>query len=188
MQIRCLERLLLCIIGLGIAAGTVRAGGRVCLEAESVTGCVAPMRVIAAGTTNADFVAGASGGKYLEIPKDAGHPPAMTNGEARLTFAVDETAEYTLWGRVYWLSACNSSFMLQVDDSLPFIFGKDATFNAWHWVKQPPRLKVALAKGSHTLLIRNRQDGVKLDQVLFTSDKRYVPVGVEDVTSSGVVP
>ena len=181
-------RKLVPVLALALAAGAAWAGGRVCLEAESAAVLVAPMRVVEAPGTNADAVAGASGGKYLEIPKDAGHPPAMTNGEARLAFTIDESGDYTLWGRVYWLSACNSSFTVQVDDSLPFTFGKDATFNAWHWVKQPPRLKMALAKGPHTLTLRNRQDGVKIDQVLFTIDKRYVPVGVEDVTSGGVRP
>lgn len=176
------------MVALGLTAGATWAGGRVCLEAETATAVVAPMRVAEAGMTNADFVPGASGGKYLEIPKDAGHPPAVTNGEARLAFAIDESGDYTLWGRGYWLSACNSSFTMQVDDGLPFTFGKDATFNAWHWVKQPPRLKMTLTKGPHALMLRNRQDGVKLDQVLFVLDKRYVPVGVEDVTSPGGRP
>lgn len=184
----CLHKLSPCIVTLALVAGTAWAGGRVCLEAETATALVAPMRVAEAGGTNADTVAGASGGKYLEIPKDAGHPPAMTNGEARIAFTIDEPGDYTFWGRVYWLSACNSSFTLQIDDALPFTFGKDATFNAWHWVKQPPRLKMTLAKGPHTLMVRNRQDGVKLDEVLFTIDKHYVPVGVEDVTSGGARP
>lgn len=166
------------------------AGGRICLEAEACEAVTAPMRVVdEAGTNSAGAVTGASGGKYLEIPKGAGNPPQVTAGEARFTFAIEEPGEYTLWGRVYWLSACNSSFTVQIDDSLPFTFGKDATFNAWHWIKQPPRLKqMTLTRGPHTLTFRNRQDGVKLDQVLLALDKRYVPVGIEDVTPAGAKP
>ncbi len=176
-------------VGVWLAVSSAIAGGRVCLEAESSEAVTEPMRVIdATGANAAAAVPGASGGKYLEIPKGAGNPPKVNAGEARLTFEIDEPGDYTFWGRVYWLSACNSSFTVQVDDALPFTFGKDATFDAWHWVKQPPRLKMTLSKGRHTLTIRNRQDGVRLDQVLFALDKRYVPVGVEDVTAGGAKP
>lgn len=177
-------------LGVGLAAWSGWADGRICFEAESGTTVVEPMRITdAAGTNAATAVPGASGGKYLEIPKGAGNPPKVEAGEARFAFEIDTPGDYTLWGRVYWLSACNSSFTIQLDDSLPFTFGKDATFDAWHWVKQPPRLKqMTLAKGPHTLTIRNRQDGVKIDQILMVLDKRYVPVGVEDVTAGGAKP
>jgi hypothetical protein len=173
------------VVGLVFSAVATLAGDRICLEAESATGMVEPVRIAdASGTNAAVAVAGASGNKYLEIPKGAGHPPTLNQGEAKLSFEVDTPGDYTLWGRVYWLSECNSSFTMSVDDSLAFTFGKDATYNVWHWVKAPPRLKMlTLAKGKHVLAIKNRQDGVKLDQVLLTLDKQYVPVGVEEVTS-----
>lgn len=172
--------------------GTAAFGGdHVCLEAESCQTVKAPMLVVnAMDATNAGaVVAGASGGQYLEIPKGAGHPPQTNAGEAAISFELDQAGDYVLWGRVYWLSECNSSFTMALDDAIPFTFGKDATYNAWHWVKAPPRLKqLTLTKGRHTLTIKNRQDGVRLDQILFTLDKQYVPVGVEDVTPGGVKP
>jgi hypothetical protein len=166
-----------------LAASAALAGGRVCLEAESGEGLVAPMRVVDAAATNGvTAVPGASGGKYLEIPKGAGNPPKVNQGEIKLSFEIDEPGDYLLWGRAYWLSECNSSFTVVIDDSLPFTFGKDATYNTWHWVKAPPRLKMlTLTKGKHVLTLKNRQDGVKLDQILLVLDKRYVPVGVEEV-------
>ena len=173
-----------------LAASPVFAGGRVCLEAESSEAVTAPMRVVeTSGTNAAAAVPGASSNAYLEIPKGAGNPPKVNQGEAKLPFEIDEPGDYTLWGRAYWLSECNSSFSMSIDDSLPFTFGKDATFNVWHWVKAPPRLKqMTLAKGKHVLTIKNRQDGVKLDQVLLALDKNYVPVGVEEVTKVGSKP
>lgn len=176
-------------VATGLVAWNAWAEGRVCLEAESCATIAEPMRIAVFAATNAATVPGASGGKYLEIPKGAGNPPKVTTGEATWTFEVDAAGDYTLWGRVYWLSACNSSFTVQIDDSLPFTFGKDATFDAWHWIKQPPRLKqTSLAKGRHTLALRNRQDGVKIDQLLLVLDKQYVPVGVEEVTPAGAKP
>ncbi len=172
------------MISLLLAQYSASAGDRICLEAESSIGIVEPMRIVdAAGYNAASAVAGAAGGGYLEIPKGAGNPPKVNQGEAILPFEIVEPGEYTLWCRVYWISECNSSFTLSLDDSLPFTFGKDATFLTWHWVKAPPRLKqMNLAKGKHVLTIRNRQDGVKLDQVLLALDKKYVPVGIEEAT------
>ena len=37
---------------------------------------------------------------------------------------------------------------------------------------------VTLSKGKHTIVFRNREDGVALDQFLLTTEKRYVPVGI----------
>lgn len=180
------QRLVLVISGMTsllLAQSSAYAGDRICIEAESSEGIVEPVRIVDATTNTASTVAGASGGIYLEIPKGAGNPPKVNQGEAKLPFEIVEPGEYTLWCRVYWISECNSSFTLSLDDSLPFTFGKDATFLTWHWVKAPPRLKqLNLAKGKHVLTIRNRQDGVKLDQVLLVLDKKYVPVGIEEAT------
>jgi len=180
------QRLVLVISGmisLLLAPCSASAGDRICIEAESSEGIVEPVRIVDATTNTAPAVAGASGGRYLEIPMGAGNPPKVNHGEAKLPFEIIEPGEYTLWCRVYWISACNSSFTLSIDDSFPFTFGKDATFLTWHWVKAPPRLKqLGLAKGKHVLTIRNRQDGVKLDQVLLVLDKKYVPVGIEEAT------
>ena len=162
------------------------AGGRVCMEAESSPSITEPMRIVDTSTLQATGGkgTGAAGGKYLEIPEGACKAPATVRGEARYTFEITEPGDYTLWCRVYWLSACNSSFTMAIDDALPFTFGKDATFDAWHWVKAPPRLKqMTLSAGRHVLSVKARQDGVKLDQILLVLDKRYVPVGVEETVA-----
>jgi hypothetical protein len=184
----CLRLSLACLC---LVSSAALASDRVCLEAESSSPITAPMRAVNAldATNVSTAVAGASGDRYIEIPKGAGNPPRINEGEARLAFDIDEPGDYTLWCRVYWLSECNSSFTMAVDDALPFTFGKDATYNVWHWVKAPPRLKqMTLTKGTHTLTIKNRQDGVKLDQVLLVNDRRYVPVGAEEVTIARPTP
>ena len=64
-----------------------------------------------------------------------------------------------------------------VDDGRPQLFN-GPTYDAWLWNKGPA---LPLAAGRHTLIIRNREDGVKLDQFLLTTDADYRPVAFEPV-------
>ncbi len=151
------------------------AGARFCVEAEAAQRCEEPMALASNG------VAGASGA-YLEIPEGAGNPPKREAGLA--VFAVDVPADgsYVLWCRVWWEGECSNSFTVGFDDQPAFLFGEDATYKAWHWVKYPVSRTAApikLTQGPHTLTFKNREDGVRLDQVLLSADKRFVPVDIE---------
>lgn len=179
-------------------AGRALAGDRVCMEAESASEVEAPMALIDVSVSvklrgdtplkpqgdGAKPVEGASGRKYLEVAQGKGNPPKVVSGEALYVFSVDSKGQYYLWCRVWWPDECGNSFNISVDDSKSFTFGQDGTFKRWHWVKAPLRLKqLKLTKGKHSLRVKNREDGAKIDQVLLTSDRKYVPVGIEDVTS-----
>jgi len=151
------------------------AGAKICFEAESAMPTEAPMAVQSNG------VAGAAGA-YLEIPEGAGNPPKVEAGKADFTFDVPEDGSFTLWCRVWWEGECSNSFTVSADGLPSFLFGEDATYKTWHWVKYPVSRTVAplkLAKGRHTLTFHNREDGVRLDQVLLSADKRFVPVDIE---------
>ena len=171
-----------------LCAGVGQAGDSVCFEAESMDGITEPMEIVDA--TNAPsggtvkVVKGASGDKYLQIAIGKGKAPKAA-GQASFTLEVEKEGSYTLWCRVSWDGECSNSFTMTLNDGLPFIFGEDATYNAWHWVKAPPRLKqLNLSKGKHKLTVKNREDGVRLDQVLLVLDKGYVPVDIEPVTAA----
>jgi hypothetical protein len=126
-------------------------------------------------------VAGASGA-YLTIPEGAGNPPKLMAGRVSFRIDVPQDASYTLWCRVWWEGECSNSFTVGFDDQPPFLFGEDATYKSWHWVKYPVSRTVSLiklAKGHHTLTFKNREDGVRLDQILLSADKRFVPVDIE---------
>lgn len=126
-------------------------------------------------------VSGASGA-YLEIPEGAGNPPKLLAGKASFEFDTPEDGQYILWCRVWWEGECSNSYTVNIDDQPGFLFGEDATFKTWHWVKYPVSRTVApirLVKGKHTLVFHNREDGVRLDQVLLSTDKRFVPVDKE---------
>jgi len=127
---------------------------------------------------------------YPDHPRTAkskvgGRPPEVTTAEAVLRFAVEREGTYRLWCRVWWLDECGNSLTLVIDKSEPFVFGQDTTYKVWHWVRAPKRLgQLTLSEGEHTLTIRNREDGVLIDQILVTRNPRYVPVGIETVTES----
>jgi hypothetical protein len=164
----------------------------VCLEAESATKLTPPMRLVEIAKPPADAktspVAGASGGKYLEVPEGAGKPPAV-GGDATFTFETAEAGTYFLWCRVWWPDGCGNSFSISIDGAPEFTFGEDATYKSWHWVKAPPKLKqLELAKGIHAMRIANREDGAILDQILLVKEKRYVPVDIETVTQALPAP
>jgi hypothetical protein len=169
------------------ALPAARADETICLDAASARSIEAPMEIVAASNAPLDIrdtiMKGASGGRYLEIAQGKGNPPKREAGQAVFTVTVPADGDYTLWCRAFWSDECGNSFLINLDQAKPFIIGEDSTFKTWHWVKAPVRLKqLTLTKGVHALTVRNREDGVCLNQLLLTSDKQYVPVDVERVT------
>lgn len=186
LEIRPCQALWGLVLGLGLATAA-QAGGRICFEAESAAPVTAPMRVtggdqpLPADAKEAAVWAAASGKAFLEVPEGVGKPPEV-GGEATCTFAVKEGGVYYLWCRVWWLDGCGNSVTLHVDGGQGIAFGQDGTYKTWHWVKAPSKPVLDLAPGRHTLKLANREDGVRIDQVLLVQEKRYVPVDVEAVT------
>jgi len=145
----------------------------------------------------------ASGGMCIEIEEGAGKPPRV-GGKAVCRFTVPKTAVYRLWGRRWWKDACGNSFLFSIagdhparivdaggkepaDAAAPHVFGEDASYNPelgipWKWTKGH---LYRLAAGTYTLTILNREDGVRLDQVLLVEvledddEFPYIPVDVE---------
>ena len=167
------------LLSVGVMANGMAAGHKLCFPAVTAEMVEAPMAVVSNG------LAGASG-PYLEIPEGAGNPPKVMTGKAVYSVEIPADAEYTLWARVWWDGECGNSFTVAFDDLPGFIFGEDATYKVWHWVKYPmsrTAKPIRLTKGKHTLTFNNREDGVCLDQILLSADKRFVPVEVEKVGS-----
>jgi len=163
----------------GLMGSGMAAGHKLCFAAVSATEVEAPMVVVTNG------VAGASG-PYLEIPDGSGNPPKVTVGKAVYTVDIPADADYTLWARVYWEDECSNSFTVVIGDQPGFLFGENATYKVWHWVKYPvarTAKPIRLTKGTHTLTFHNREDGVRLDQILLSADRRFVPVDIEAVGS-----
>ena len=175
-----------------VVAGAHQVAARdiVCFEAEATQSIEAPMQQASFNENSAaeqrKVAEAASGKSYLEIPQGKGNPPEILTGKAEWKFSVAQDEDYFMWCRVWWVDSCGNSLSVSVDGAKPFALGQDATFKAWHWVKAPARLtQLDLTKGPHTLKISNREDGVKIDQILLVDDKRYVPVDTETTTQPG---
>ena len=154
------------------------AGDIVCFEAESASSISAPVKIVkqAADPADAKILKEASGEQYIELVEGAGKPPDV-GGEAAYSFEVAQAGDYVLWIRAWWMDSCGNSLTIVMDGARPFTFGEDGTYKSWHWVKG---MKVALAAGRHELKVQNREDGVKVDEILLSKDPKYVPVGIED--------
>jgi len=174
---------------LGLAAAvwaSSAAAATYCVEAETATTVESPMQVVRTDAPPAGIkpLAGVSSNAYLEVTLGVGKPPAVKAGKAIYSFEVPEDGAYTLWLRTYWEGECSNSFLAQIDDHPAFVIGEDATYHDWHWVRYPvskmtPAFR--LSKGAHALVLTHREDGVRVDQVLLSTDRRFVPVGIEPV-------
>ncbi len=153
-------------------------------EAEAAHAVEAPMVVVDAANPPAGVVAveGASGGAYLAIPQGAGNPPEVITGSAVFHIEVPAAGLYTLWLRAYWDDSCGNSINVRINDTAPFTM-QDSTYQTWHWVRSPPRMRqLLLAEGPATLALINREDGVRVDQILLTTSRNMVPTAVEPPT------
>lgn len=156
--------------------------GNVVVEAEAAVATEMPVAVVTNAAAGEDVEHSASGNAFLVIPEDAGNPPKLNKGFAKFEIDIPSNGKYRLWARVKWEGECSNSFTVKIDDMSAFILGDDGTFGKWHWVKYPiGKLTelIELKKGTHTVVFKNREDGVALDQILFTSEKRFVPVGIQ---------
>ncbi|MGQ9663088.1 MAG: hypothetical protein ACUVWX_12235 [Kiritimatiellia bacterium] len=169
-----------CILFL-LALAAVGTEEIICFEAESAERVVPPVEVVRAKHPSSPEVAEASSGSCLAIPQGKGNPPEV-GGEALFRFEVMKEGQYALWARVWWNDECGNSATMIIDEGKPFTFGQDSTFKCWHWVRAPRVKELYLKTGQHTLTIKNREDGIRLDQILFCLNPRFVPVGIERST------
>ncbi|MFA7173190.1 MAG: hypothetical protein WC340_07210 [Kiritimatiellia bacterium] len=150
-------------------------GTRICLEAEGSHAIEAPMCIVSNNI-------GKASGCAISIPEGAGNPPERCEGAAEYTLELESKGAYTLWCRVWWADECGNSFTVKINDDPAILFGENATYKVWHWVKYPvarTSAKINLKAGKNRLRIENREDGIMVDQILFSEDKRFVPVDIE---------
>lgn len=134
----------------------------------------------------------ASHGRYLMVPNGSGNGDSGGGGgRAAFTFNVDAAGAYMVWGRVLASSGTDNSFYVSMDDGEEtrwniFDADGDSGFDHWIWLpvassggsgRDAAAVAYVLEPGPHTLQIRNREDGTRIDRVLVTDDDTFRPQG-----------
>jgi hypothetical protein len=123
----------------------------------------------------------ASSGGFIWVQDGWGNlwNPNVERCYAEYSFEVPADGEYIIWGRIKGTKAGDDSFYVSVDNGDWAVW--DTSFSkSWVWDKVSNR-KVAdpviyyLKAGEHILIIKEREDGTKIDQIVITNDMEYVP-------------
>ena len=118
----------------------------------------------------------AAKGKYLDTPDSPPGGKKIKGGHAEFEFDVKEEGKYYLHVRVWWPDACGNTLLAFVDGKRKTV--TSPTTKHWRWVKVEHLFR--LGAGKHKLKVANGEDGARFDQVLLTTDKRYVAVDIEE--------
>ena len=178
---RTLMTLVACVLLIPVAALspelTVRESTFIWLEAEDSM-LYGAMQV----TPDED----ASGEAYVWTPST--DTDVSEQGEMTFRFYVPQKAQYIVWGRIIAPSGRANSFFVSVDRSafeIWDIFGPDDDHRAqtWAWTKVTSRtehgdheLQVhTLEAGWHSLTMKQREQGTRIDKILITNNQSYRP-------------
>jgi hypothetical protein len=132
----------------------------------------------------------ASDGEYIWVPGGYGKvlDPSQEAGYAEYNFEVAESGEYVIWGRVISNSSDEDSFFVSMDGGA-YVEWHTAQGGeeVWVWDQvrngagNPEPVIFYLEAGQHSLVIKQREDGTKLDKILITNDLAYIPEGLGNV-------
>jgi lysophospholipase L1-like esterase len=158
---------------------TVSSLARVWLESEQ-GGVVSPMVV--------GLDSQASSGGYMWVPNGVGNvmDPLRAGGTVSYTFEVPAAGDYVVWGRVMLDGTGGDDSFFVSMDSGPYALWdtRQGPTGQWGWdlvnnrgVADP--VVYRLEAGRHTLVVKQREDGAKLDRVMVTNDLGYAPQGLE---------
>ena len=156
---------------ISVVPAAFAANAKVCFEAEKYVSIVSPLKKVGQS--------GTSGGGVIEIPWDQNKTKGQ--GSATYRFNVKTAGVYYVWARTYWANGCGNSVAVAVNGSGDNTLGEDGTYDAWHWVGG--RARVRLKAGVNTMVLKNRETGVKVDQFFFCQDKDYTPTGIRPITN-----
>jgi hypothetical protein len=157
-----------------IAQSAYAANAKVCFEAEKASVVQSPLKKVASGA-NKNY----SGSGFIDIPWDENKTKGL--GSATIKFNVKKAGVYYIWARTFWANGCGNSIAVSVNGSGDKILGEDGTYDKWHWVGGVAR--VQLKAGVNTIVLKNRETGVRVDQFFFCEDGKYTPVGIRKVNA-----
>lgn len=127
----------------------------------------------------------ASGGKYVMVKSGNNSndsAPATAAGWVDINFSVTRPTTYVLWLRTICPNANDDSFWLRLDNEDWSQWNGIPNSSSWKWNKCSRTFN--MLEGEHTLHIGYREDGAKLDKLMF-SCLGTIPEGMGGTT--GVV-
>lgn len=103
------------------------------------------------------------------------------------TITIPADGTYRVWSRIFAPDANNNSYYLEVDDTICGVVAGDNAIaaNSWTWVdyqagNTASKTNLTLTAGTHTIRRIGREDGVKVDRLIFATDTACVPTGTGD--------
>jgi hypothetical protein len=150
------------------------------LEAENADTIVNPLEV-----TNDES---ASKGRYIYAQNGAGNQYTVGSIMASYSTTIPLAGIYYLWGRVRASGGNDNSFFVQIDNGLDNLWEVEPG-DHWHWDNINDRklsdpVMFNLSSGTHTIKIKLREDGTKLDKLLLTNNLCIVPRGAGDAVEN----
>ena len=105
--------------------------------------------------------------------------PSDPGGLATYTIDIAQAGTYAVWGRVIANGVTNDSFYFSVDGE-PFRLWQLSQSQQWTWDRVWDEatgqvVEYDLSAAQHTLIVKQREDGTKLDALLLTTDLEFTP-------------
>jgi arylsulfatase A-like enzyme len=150
------------------------------LEAEDADTIIDPLEI--ATDDNA------SEGRFIYSQNGKGNEYVPSSIMATYTVNISQAGDYVLLGRVKVIDKRDNSFFVQIDNGSDDLWEIE-TGNYWHWDAVNNRddadpVQFSLTKGVHTINIKLREDGTKLDKMLLTNNVTFVPRGKEPLVGN----
>jgi hypothetical protein len=140
------------------------------LEAEYADAMAKPLEIA--------YDKDASQGMYVYAPNSTGNYYQPDRIMALYSVYIIKPGVYVLWGRTKAQNRQDDSFFIQVDNGANNMW-KIESGNKWHWdqvrhQKGKEPAKFFLEEGLHTIKVKVREDGAKLDKLLLTNNVNFV--------------
>lgn len=168
------NKIALVLAGLAVSTAA-HAATKLCIEAESAGSVELALKKVVPGTSK-DY----SGKGYIHIPWDKNETKGQ--GQASYKLNAPKAGNYYVFARTFWENGCGNSVLLVINGQERML-GEDGTYNKWHWVANPT--KIPLKAGVNTIVLKNRETGVKIDQIFLTDDSQYEPTNTRKITHDG---
>ncbi|HXX42804.1 MAG TPA: alpha-amylase family glycosyl hydrolase [Chthoniobacterales bacterium] len=168
-----------------VCAQVTEAGGVAAFEAENFVANNSPrtpVGSIAHSWTLGNATTGYSGSGYMEATPNVGPPGGNAdNNSPELQFTVNFTSTGThyIWMRGYAPTSSDDSMWVGIDGANSVACTLNQ-YNVWQWSNAPqgssnaPTIPVATT-GNHTVSLWMREDGLKIDEVILTTDSTFSP-------------